>query len=98
MRIITKKGLRRHLEERVAFGGGMLTHRVSYTIYGNEPNEVDAGILLEDESGFYVNVRKRRSLELSLIRRIKQYDIIAVKAKKQGGRNDVRFYEVDLPN
>lgn len=96
MRIITSRGLRKHLEDRVAFGGGVSAYKVNDALCGNEINEVEAGILLEDELGFYVNVRKHSGLELSHIRRIKQYEIIAIKAKKHSGENDVRFYEVYL--
>jgi len=95
MLTIGEDGLRKHLDERVAFWEeSTLAHKVFDALLGNEINEVEAGILLEKEGRFYINVIKRKGYELSYEREIQQHDGIAIKARKPENRQDVRFYRV----
>ena len=93
MRIITERGLRKHLDEKVIVG------KNAYEIFRagidkEGPGEI--GTLLEDDLGFYLQVNEvRNSLsltEISHVRRINQGDTIAIIYKPQPWRT----YYVDL--
>ncbi len=75
MAIITRKGLRKHLEEMVAAGKDAYEVLKADT-YREGPGEV--GTLLEDDIGFYINVVEIRNLEISHIRRIEHEDIVRI--------------------
>ncbi len=94
---ITSRGLRKNLEERVAIGNYTFAHKIGNALFGNEPTDVEAGVLLKDDIGFYINVVRPQQDRLSYHRRIKHGDMIAIPAKpRKGKKYDVRFYQVDL--
>ena len=64
---IGERGLRKHLEETLAVGEDMY-EVLKADINREGPGEV--GILLEDDMGFYVQVRKIQGKKISYVRRI----------------------------
>jgi len=94
---ISKKGLLRHLGERVAFWEqGSQTHKIFDALWGNEMNEVEAGIFLRDRNDFYVRVVKREGYEISYRRGVCHDDGIAIKSRVKYRERDIRFYRVNL--
>lgn len=95
MAIITERGLKKHLEERIFAGDSESS--IIEALFDIE-SDVKFGILREDNSGFYLRVCKRLSVVspgfrvLDEIYRIRDEEIVAIPYPN----THLRFYYVDL--
>lgn len=94
MRRITHEGLRRHIEEKVIIGES--ERDIIQSSIGSFP---DSGLLLEDEFGFYVNVREQKVagdfITLFHQRRINPGNAIVILGNEDNNYNS-GWYQVDL--
>lgn len=95
MTIITERGLRKHLEERIFVGDN--TSSIMGALF-NEESTAKFGILLEDDSGFYLRLCERLSVVSPAVRvlnrvyRIPDGKMVAIPYPN----TPLRFYYIEL--